>query len=110
MVTNKTGGRVFVMIEEKSHDAFEGGNQELVFIDCLLLQNGFADVEDMAGVHTVNAVQWHVFRGYFEDRLDGLFGGYHFLHQLEKGGIGPGFIHGQEAGRRSTGGPSGGVG
>lgn len=104
MVTNKTGGRVFVMIEEKSHDAFEGGDQELVFIDRLLLQNGFADVEDMAGVHAVNAVQLHVFRRYFEDLLDGLFGRYHFLHQLEKGGIGPGFIHGQEAGQRSSGG------
>lgn len=110
MVTNKTGGRVFVMIEEKSHDAFEGGNQELVFIDRLLLQNGFADVEDMAGVHAVNAVQWHVFRRYFEDLLDGLFGGYHFLHQLEQGGIGLGFIHGPEAGGQSSGGSSGGVG
>ena len=37
MVTNKTGRCVFVMIEEKSHDAFEGGNQELIFIDRLLL-------------------------------------------------------------------------
>ncbi len=110
MVTNKTGGRVFVMIEEESHDAFEGGNQELVFIDRLLLQNGFADVEDMTGVHAVNAVQLHVFRRYFENLLDSLFGRYHFLHQLEKGGIGSGFIHGQEAGWRPTGGPSGGVG
>ncbi len=110
MVTNKTGRRVFVVIEEISHDAFEGGDQELIFIDCLLLQNGFADVEDMAGVHAVNTVQWHVFRRNLEDLLDGLFGRHHFLHQLEQGGIGPGFIHGKEDGGRSTGGPSGGVG
>ncbi len=62
MIANKTGGRVFVMVEEKPHDALERRDEELVFIDRLLLQNGFADVEDMAGVHAVNAVQLHVFR------------------------------------------------
>ena len=110
MIADKTGGRVFVMVEEKPHDSLERRDEELVFIDRLLLQNGFADVEDMAGVHAVNAVQLHVFRRNFEDLLHRLFGRQHFLHQLEQGGIGLGFIHGPEAGERSTGEPSGGVG
>ncbi len=110
MITNKSGGRIFVMVKQKPHDSLERRNEELVFIDRLLLQNGFTDVENMAGVHTVNAVQLHIFRRNFENRLHRLFGRHHFLHQLEQGGIGLGFIHGPEAGGQSTGGSSGGVG
>ena len=95
MVADKTGGRVFVMIEEKPHNSFEGRDQQLILIDRLLLQDGFADVEDMAGVHAVDAVQLNIFRRSFENGLHRLFGVDHFLHQLEQGGIGPGFIHGE---------------
>jgi hypothetical protein len=75
--------------------AFERIDQQLVAVDGLFLQNGFADVEDMAGVHPVDAVQLNVFRRYFEDGLHRLFGVNHFLHQLQEGGILTGVIHGR---------------
>ena len=66
----------------------------MVFVDRLLLQDGFADVEDMAGVHAVNAVELDILRRRLENGLHRLFGVDHFRHQLEEGGILTGLLPG----------------
>ncbi len=80
MVTDELGRFPLPFLNQKIDDALERIDQQLIAVDRLLLQNGFADVEDMAGVHTVNAVQLHIFRRNFEYVLYRLFGGHHFLH------------------------------
>ena len=52
-------------LEQEIHHPFQRIDQQLIAVDRLFLQNGFADVEDMAGVHTVNAVQLDIFRRKF---------------------------------------------
>lgn len=80
----------------------------MVLIDRLLLQDGFADVEDMAGVHPVNAVQLDIFRRVCKNVLHRPFGFGHFLQQLQEIGRGrrvplSGFSHGKAGGESSYG-------
>ncbi len=93
MVTDDLRRIFLAFLEQEIHHPFQGIDQQLILIDRLLLHHGFADVEDMAGVHAVNAVQLDVLRRNLEDGLHRLFGVDHFRHQLEQGGIGAGFIH-----------------
>lgn len=112
MVADELRRAVLAFPDQEFHDAPERVDQQLIAVDRLFLHHGFADVENMAGVHPINAVQLDVFRRNLEDRLHGLFGRQHFLHELEEGGILTGgllagIIHGEGAGRRWLGGPSG---
>lgn len=80
MVADKPGRFRLTLLEQEVHHPFQRVDQQLIAVDCLLLHHGFADVEDVAGVHTVNAVQLDIFRRYFEDFLNRLFGRHHFRH------------------------------
>jgi len=100
VVTDEPGRFPLPFLEQEIHHAFQRVDQQLITVDCLLLHHGFADVEDMAGVHTVNAVELDVFRGNFEDGLHRLFGVDHFRHQLEQSGVLAVFIHGEGAANR----------
>jgi len=82
MVADEPGRFRLAFLEEEINHPFQRVDQQLVAVDCLLLHHGFADVEDMAGVHAVNAVELYIFRRDFEDVLHRLFGGCHFLHEL----------------------------
>lgn len=75
------------MLEQIIHHSFQGIDQQLILIDRRFLQNSFADVEDMAGVHTVDAVELDILRRRLENGLYRLFGVDHFRHQLQEGGI-----------------------
>lgn len=90
MVADELSRFRLAFMEQIIDHPFEGIDQQLIAVDRLLLHHGFADVENMAGVHTVNAVELDVFRRNFEDVLHRLFGGCHFLHQLLEGGLLPG--------------------
>ncbi len=85
MVADELRRLVRPFMKQKVDHPFQGVDQQLIAVDGLLLHHGFADVEDMAGVHAVNAVQLNIFRRDFEDVLHRLFGGDHFLHQLLEG-------------------------
>lgn len=85
MLADEPGGLRLTLLEQKVNHPFQGIDQQLVAVDCRFLHHGFADVEDVAGVHAVDAVQLDVFRRGFEDGLYRLFGSQHFLHQLLEG-------------------------
>lgn len=87
MVADELGRFPIPFLEQKINHPFQRIDQQLIAVNRRFLHHGFADVEDVAGVHPVNAVQLNVFRRYFEDVLHRLFGFDHFLHQLEKSGI-----------------------
>lgn len=97
MVTDEPGRFPLPFLQQEIHHASQRIDQQLVAVDRLLLHHGFANVEDVAGVHAMNTVQLHIFRRDFEDVLHRLFGGNHFLHQLVKGGIRTNLLPGGEA-------------
>ena len=80
MVADEPGRCLLPFLEQEIHHPPQRVDQQLIAVDCLFLQNGFADVEDMAGVHAVDTVELDIFRRDFEDVLHRLFGGHHFCH------------------------------
>ena len=97
VVADEPGRFPLPFLEQKIDDAFECVDQQLIAVDRLFLHHGFADVEDMAGVHAVNAVELDVLRRNLENVLHRLFGVDHFRHQLLEGCVLAGFIHGKGA-------------
>ena len=94
MVADEPGRFPLPFLDQEIDHASKCVDQQLIAIDRLFLHHGFANVEDMAGVHPVDAVQLDIFRRNFEDVLYSLFRIEHFLHQLLESGILVNVVHG----------------
>ena len=95
MVADELRRFPLAFLKQEIDHALERVDQQLIAVDGLLLHHGFADVEDMAGIHTVNAVQLDIFRRNFKDVLHRLFGVDHSRHQLLESGVLADLSHGK---------------
>ena len=93
MIADEPGRFPLPFLNQEIDHAFKRVDQQLIPVDRLLLHHGFADVEDMAGVHAVNTMELDVLRRNFKDVLHRLFGVDHFRHQLLESGVLASFIH-----------------
>jgi len=82
MVADELRRLFAVSLYQKRDNPFEGIDQQLILVRRRFLQGGLADVEEVAGVHAVDAVQLNIFRRKLELRLHRLLGFGDVLHEL----------------------------
>lgn len=92
MVAHKLRHGVLALIQQKPHHSAQRVDQQRLLVRRLFLHERLADVEDVADIHAVDAVQLHLLRRMPQDVLDRVPQRRHFFQQTQQGGIG--FSHG----------------
>ncbi len=107
MVADELRHPLFPAFQQKPHHGAERVDKQCLLVRRLFLQKRFADVEDVADVHAVDAVQLHLFRRVAQNLLDRLPQRPHLFQQNYESGIRPGVSHGCFPRRRCCGSPPG---